>query len=455
MRKQKKIILISANRHKDPYPVYPLGLSYLKSYLENTLPDFQVEIIDCNLVDMGQLASHIECKNPDYIGISFRNVDGANSLKEGNFLAGYKEIVDVVRKHSKAPLIIGGAGFSIFPSLFMEKMGADYGIVGEGEESLRQLIEKLDKNESVNDVEGLISFGSREEDILSHRCYLDQLDLRFEDDLVDYYWKYSGMLNIQTKRGCPYNCIYCSYPMIDGRQVRTLDASLVVDNMARLKRDKGINYFFFTDSVFNIKDSYNQELAECLIKADLNISWGAYFSPRNIQDESMALYKKSGLTHVEFGTESFSDEVLQSYGKNFTFEKILNASEICLKNDVYYAHFLILGGHGESRKSLRETFENSKKIRYSVFFPYVGMRVYPQTELHRIAISEKVISPDDTLVDPYYYVSPDFDLNLARTLAIESEKAWIFPDDPQSEMMDLLRLKRKKKGPIWEYLRKP
>ncbi|MEG1586349.1 MAG: lipid biosynthesis B12-binding/radical SAM protein [Bacteroidales bacterium] len=455
MRKHKQILLISANRHKEPYPVYPLGLSYLKSYLENTLPGFQTEIIDCNLVDMEQLGRLIKMKNPDYVGISFRNVDGANSLKEGNFFAGYREIVDVVRANTTAPLIIGGAGFSIFPSLFMAKMEADYGIVGEGEESLRQLIEMLDQQKLDDKIEGLVLPELPQQDILPHQCYLDRLDLRFEEDLVDYYWKFSGMLNIQTKRGCPYNCVYCSYPTIDGRQVRTLDAELVVDNMARLKRDKNINYFFFTDSVFNLKDSYNQELAECLIKADLNISWGAYFSPRNIKDEAMGLYKKSGLTHVEFGTESFSDEVLQSYGKNFTFEKILSASDICLKNDIYYAHFLILGGYGESERSLRETFENSKKIRYSVFFPYVGMRVYPQTELHRIVIAENIISPDHSLVDPYYYVAPEFDLDLARRLSVESGKAWVFPDDPQSEMMDLLRLKRKKKGPIWEYLRKP
>lgn len=452
---QKRILFVSANRHKEPYPVYPLGLSYLKTYLEENLNGYEIQIADCNMETPEELKKRIALFKPHYVGISLRNVDGANSLEEGNFMKGYKEITDAIREATRVPLIIGGAGFSIFPELFMEELGADYGIAGEGEYALKRLINALDGGLPTEGIEGLIHPRNKACGTKSHTSYLDRLEVRFDDNLADYYWKYSGMLNIQTKRGCPYHCIYCSYPVIDGRKVRTLDPELIVDNMARLKRDKGIYYFFFTDSVFNIQNSYNAALAECMIKNRLDVKWGAYFTPGNINDEMISLYKASGLTHVEFGTESFSDPVLKSYGKNFNFGQVLDASEVCLKHNVYYAHFLILGGHGETRDTVRETFERSKQIRYSVFFPFIGMRIYPQTRLQKIAINEGLIGVDDPLVEPRYYISPDFDLEEAKMLAQQTGKAWLFPDDPKGDIVNRLRIQKNKKGPIWEYLRMP
>lgn len=450
----KKIILISANRFCVPYPVYPIGLSYLKTYLCANLSDeFQVSMLDANMYSNDELFQKLKEENPFFVGVSFRNVDGANSLEEGNFLEGYVQIVNTVRKATSAPISIGGSGFSIFPEYFMQKTGADYGIVGEGELSLKELIEKLSKKEDVSDIEGLI-FPGESKPKLPHKKYVSSLDVRFEEDLVDYYWKYSGMLNIQTKRGCPYNCVYCSYPVIDGRKIRTLDPDKIVSNIKYLKETKKINYFFFTDSVFNICDEFNIELANKLIEADVKIRWGAYFSPKNLPEEHLKLFKESGLTHIEFGTESLSDEALKAYGKNFTFADIKKASDLCVKHGVYYAHFLILGGYGETEKTIEETINNSKLLESTVYFPYIGMRIYPHTGLHQIAIKEGIISADDDLVEPKYYITKDFNLEKVRKMALATEKAWVFPDDPANEMMDVFRLKKNKKGPIWEYLRK-
>ena len=161
--------------------------------------------------------------------------------------------------------------------------------------------------------------------------------MEFEPELTGYYWKRSGMLNIQTKRGCPYECIYCSYPHIDGRCVRTMDPEIIAENILRAKRDYGINYLFFTDSVFNIRPEYNVRLAETLIRRGTNVAWGAYFSPRGIDAEQMRLFRASGLTHIEFGTESFCDRTLEAYGKRFTFGDVVRASRLALDNGVYYA----------------------------------------------------------------------------------------------------------------------
>ena len=125
------ILLVSANRHTSPYPVYPLGLSYLKTYLERTISGIRVDMADCNLLTDGQLAERIRMLAPRYIGLSLRNVDGANSLDRRGFLPQYRALADVIRAASDAPLIIGGAGFSIYPEAFMRELGADYGYMFE------------------------------------------------------------------------------------------------------------------------------------------------------------------------------------------------------------------------------------------------------------------------------------------------------------------------------------
>ena len=169
----------------------------------------------------------------------------------------------------------------------------------------------------------------------------------------------------------------------------------------------------------------------------------------------MSLYKRSGLTHIEFGTESFCDETLSSYGKQFTFDDVLRSSELALKHNVFYSHFLILAGWGETKEQLSATIENSKRLKHTVIFPYIGMRIYPNTLLHKRAVAEGGIDENDDLIDPKYYITKDFDLEQTRISAFATGKAWIFPDTPQDEIVKILKLKRNKKGPLWEYLRKP
>ena len=487
------ILLISANRHTSPYPVYPLGISYLKTYLERTISGIRVDTADCNLLTDEELAERIRTLAPRYIGVSLRNVDGANSLDRRGFLPEYKALIDVIRAASDAPLIIGGAGFSIYPQAFMRELGADYGIHGEGEGPLAELIGALERGETGADIPAVYTRDGRtgnrctengsagneytENGSAGNKCtengrtengpagngrtgngrrsYLPAIEVEFEPELTGYYWKRSGMLNIQTKRGCPYECIYCSYPHIDGRCVRTMDPEIIAENILRAKRDYGINYLFFTDSVFNIRPEYNVRLAETLIRRGTNVAWGAYFSPRGIDAEQMRLFRASGLTHIEFGTESVCDRTLEAYGKRFTFGDVVRASRLALDNGVYYAHFLILGGYGDTREHVRETIENSRRLEYTVMFPYAGMRIYPHTRLAELAAREGVVAPDDDLLAPAYYIAPDFDLEEARSAAAATGKAWVFPDDPQSALVDTLRLKRNKKGPLWEYLRKP
>lgn len=449
--KKTKILLISANIFKIPYPVYPLGISYLKTYFESNRPDFEVKLFDFNLQSTNELIAELNSFLPDFVGISMRNVDSVNSLNSESFIGHYKKIIETVKQNSKAVTVAGGSGFSIFPEKLYNELGTDFGIYGEGEESLQQLIDSIQNKTDYSKIEGLVFKKNGQTIFNSKTKFLKSLDLSFDVDFLDFYWKQSGMLNIQTKRGCPYKCIYCTYPLIEGRNVRMLDSDKIVETLKVLYFDKGIDYMFFTDSVFNINNDYNYELAEKIIKSNIKIRWGAYFTIKNLPEDLLVLLKKAGLVHIEFGTESLSDSTLQSYGKHFTVSEIIEKSNLCNKLEIDFAHFLILGGYGETNETIKETFENSKKINHSVFFPFVGMRIYPGTKLCEYAVNEGIITTNDDLLEPKYYISKEVNLENMKLQAKATGRRWVFPDEDLSSVMMKMRAKNKK-GPLWEYL---
>jgi len=339
------LLLISVNRFANPYPVYPLGISYLISYLEERLPEIEIRVFDINLHTTDELTQYLIDFKPDYTGVSLRNVDDVNSMARESFLAGYKEITDLIRQTIDTTLIIGGSAFSIFPRELFSFFCPDYGIYGEGEESLLDLLKSLNRGNPDLHIEGLVYQNGEGIQVNPRNHFLHTLDLGFSSDLVNFYWDRSGMMNVQTKRGCPYNCIYCTYPLIEGSQVRTLNAGKIVESLERLYYDRHVDYVFFRDSVFNLDREFNQDLAEKILRSGIHMKWGAYFSPHNLNREDLELYIRSGLTHIEFGTESLSDSTLKHYRKHFSVDEVVEVSAMCNELKVYFAHFLILGGY--------------------------------------------------------------------------------------------------------------
>jgi len=449
--KKNKILFISANQHTVPYPVYPIGLSYIATYLKEKLTNYEFQLVDLNLKSVADVKEIIKEYDPKYIGISFRNVDDVNSYNREFFINHYKNLVDNIRQVTDAKIVVGGSGFSIFPELMFKRLNPDFGVYGEGEETMFKLITALDNNEDYSNINRLI-YNQNDQVIFNKKeSYFSDLSLNFDEDIIDFYWQKSGMLNIQTKRGCPYNCIYCTYPVIEGKKVRTLNTDKIVETLKKLYYQKGIDYVFFTDSVFNIKNEYNYELADKIIHSGIKIKWGGYFTFTNFNEDLLVLLKKSGLSHIEFGTESISDTSLKNYGKNFTVNDILEKSALCNKLEIDFAHFLILGGYGETDETINETFENSKRIERSVFFPFVGMRIYPGTKLHEYAIAEGKLDINDDLIEPKYYISDKVNYDNLKERAKNTGKRWVFPDEDTSSIINRLRL-RNKKGPLWEYL---
>ncbi|MBA4393573.1 MAG: B12-binding domain-containing radical SAM protein, partial [Desulfobacca sp.] len=394
-----KVLLISANTVRVPYTIYPLGLDYVAGAISER---HSVKIFDANMVkEVTTLIKTIHDFAPHLIGISLRNIDNVEITNTKSFLKKYQDLVDIIREHSQAPIVLGGSGFTIFPGKMMDLLQADYGIIGEGER-LSLLLDALESGERIFDLPGVISRGNQE--AFPTPWEIPFKRARASEEMANFYIAHGGMLNLQTKRGCPYQCIYCTYPHIDGRDLRLIPADEVGDQARELER-AGAKYLFVTDSVFNSSYTHSLEVARAFVQKGIAIPWGAYLAPTKAPQKYYQRLREAGLTHAEFGTESLSDAMLAAYQKPFRVDQVFEAHASALEAELHVAHYILLGGPGETEETVRETLHNAEKLTKTVIFFFCGIRIYPHTRLYDLALEEGQITKSSDLLEPVFYQS--------------------------------------------------
>ena len=146
-----KVLLISANRLQEPYPVYPVGLDYVAGAIKEA---HEVKTIDLNtLSGNGELVDLLKAFAPRVTGISLRNIDNTDTTDPRGFMGEYVDLVRILREHSDAKIILGGSGFTIFPDRILDLLEADYGIIGDFEEvvpAFNQSLKEIIKEQSVS-----------------------------------------------------------------------------------------------------------------------------------------------------------------------------------------------------------------------------------------------------------------------------------------------------------------
>lgn len=393
-----RILLISANRVTTPYAVYPLGMAVIAAALKNAGHHAkQVDLLAGGGSTDG-LIQIVDLYDPDYIGISIRNIDNVDSTVSGGnwYIEETRQLISQLRKMTSVPIILGGPAFSILPETILEYTKADYGIVGEGERAIIQLINDLKANLAESKVIHQKSPYLRKGQILSP-CW--------DETLCQFYLAQSGLLNLHTKRGCPYQCAYCSYPQLEGSRLRPRPVEAVIEDIRHLT-DLGKNRpIFFTDSVFNDKAGYYLTLAEEIIRSDLKIEWYGYFRPTGMGLKELRLLKRAGLSAMEIGSDGMADATLEGLNKQFSFESIEEIDRLCHSAQIPAAHFFMAGGPNETEQTVKEGLINIGRLNKSVVFLFSGIRILPNTLLHKQALMEEIVSPGDNLLKPRYYFS--------------------------------------------------
>ncbi len=442
-----KVFLLSTNYTTEPYPVYPLGMAIIAGALEagghtTRQCDFLVSGKSCAAV-----AAAVNEFQPDVISLSLRNIDNADSFTQESswYLAQALELVKLLRSCSKAPIIVGGSAFTIMPEEILGYLGCDYGVSGEGEGLICSLVERLAAGQKV----ARLSHGDAAP--LTGGAIGSPLYLK---ELVDFYLGESGQINLQTKRGCPHRCVYCTYPGIEGNRFRPLEAERAVDEIAAAQRDFGVNSFFFVDSIFNDEQGHYLQFARELERRNLGISWTGFFRPKGLGREELQLLKRSGLTALELGTDAASDTTLAGLKKDFTIADVLAVNAACVAEKLPAAHYIMFGGPDETEQTVREGLRNIEQIEASVVFAFSGLRILSGTELHTRAIADGVIPADQKLLMPAYYFSPAVDPQQMNGLILKTfrqRREWIFPPEEGQKRLVVMR-RFGFRGLLWDQL---
>lgn len=448
------MLLISLNRSTVPERVFPLGLSYLSASLRQAGHD--VRWFDC-LEDPGSVEGVVSEYQPDFAGISLRNIDDVQIRRRETFFEPLAEVCEAIRRRGSCPVILGGSGFSLFPERLLELSGADYGIQGEGEESLVALVRALSRGEDPTRVAGLVYRHNGGIVANPPRRASEGVPLTSEDRparLAGRYLEAGGMLNLQTQRGCSHVCAYCTYPLIEGRAARRRPPEAVAEEMTLLEA-AGAQYVFLVDSIFNSSPQHVVETCEALVRRKSRMRWGCFLRPQGLTPELMRLMVRAGLAHIEFGSDSFCDAVLAAYAKHLTFEDILESSQLARAEQIDYCHYLICGGPGETWETLEAGFANSRRLPDAVVMAVVGMRIYPGTPLARLAEREGQIGRETDLLHPVYYLAPGLSAEAVFGRLVEFARAspnWIVgsADAAYERLVQRLRA-RGVLGPLWSY----
>ncbi len=414
-----RVLLISANTEKISMTTLPLGLACVaaatkKSGHEVAMLDLQVEK-DTRSV----LRETIEGFRPDIIGISVRNIDDQNMEHPKFLLEKARQIVARCRSLSRAKIVLGGAGYSIFPEGALSFLGADMGIQGEGEVAFPTLIARMEQNADLSGVFGLYLPGQGLQCKRRFAKNLDTLPLP-ETDLwslpsqKDELW-----MPVQTRRGCPLNCSYCSTGAIEGRALRRHSPEAIVRWIARWRK-AGIHQFFFVDNTFNLPPSPAKEICRKLIDHGLNIKWWSILYPKNVDKELVELMSKAGCEQVSIGFESGSERILKNMNKRFTLKEVRQISRMLSDHGIRRMGFLLLGSPGETRESVEESLVFADSLKLESLKITVGVRIYPHTSLAKMAVDEGVIAPHDDLLFPRFYLARGLEDWLPKTL-----KSWM------------------------------
>ncbi|MDP3732706.1 MAG: radical SAM protein [Candidatus Omnitrophota bacterium] len=409
--KERKILFIEPPFYrlfKNTYSLdrYPLSLGYLAALVRKNT---NWEAIVYN----ADFSPHSESQEVSYLaGAGFDNY--LNSLKEPSMpiwgevkraIRQYKPTVVgisaksqnftsacIVAKLAKEVdegimVIIGGPHPSMVGSETLKCSTIDFGVKGEGEITIVELLNAIDSGDSFDSIKGLIY---RKNDLIIEnplREFIKDLDsLPFPyahaEEVLKDFDKYpkAAFGYIFATRGCPYNCFFCGSRNIWSRQVRFRSPENVAEEIKALQRE-GIRLFYFVDDNFGVNKQYINDLCKALIEHCPGIKWNCEFHVKLVDEESISLMKQAGCFLIQIGIESGNNEILKKMRKNITIEEAYAAARTIKKYGIQLQAFFIIGFPQETEATLNDTVRAMKKIKcdvltYSIFTPYPGTEAF-------------------------------------------------------------------------------
>lgn len=405
------VLLLQSFLSGNETPIYPLGLACLKSELEG----MNVRVFDPNIQVRHthqlypKLSEIVSSFQPDVVGISLRNIDSTNKRKVVFYYEEFVNLLAQLKSLTSAVIVVGGTGFSMFADVIMTtRPEIDYGIYLEGEKTFPVLLQNLTTPQNVPSVyyrrdQEIVFTGTREKIPFENIRVPDMTAVPLTE-----FSKFPESIGVETKRGCPFQCIYCPYGFLNGRSYRLRDPERIVDGLESMVKTTGLSSFAFTDSIFNIPVDHAKAILKEMIRRKLNLQWSAWFNERELDRDFIHVAIKAGCRNFIFSPDGFSDITLNKLGKQISKRDILRGFRLMSDTkgcEISYNFFKNPPGQSLTAFIALVLFCIKAKWRMGkrVHFEFNSLRVEPHTLLYDLAVSEKIIPPGDDVLRPVYY----------------------------------------------------
>ncbi len=431
--------------------VAPLGLGAVAASARER--GHEVRLLDLNLEpDAPQALAAALSDQPDAIGVGLRNIDPLANRRH-SFLPAFASVLETVtRLAPDAPIIVGGAGFSMFPRVLMERYPAiDVGVVLEGEETFPEVLCRLGRRramaaapraEEVAGLPGTIvrvarpagdgpfadgndpgagataspeAVGGLVVGATRPRLPAEQLDRvrSWLPALVSPYREstsYAPAAGVETKRGCPLRCSYCVYPALQGRRLRFRSPATIAREVQSLHEEAGIEWVHFTDPVLNVPAPHFRELCRELIARRVPVRWTGFFREDALTAADARLAVQAGCAAFQFSGDGTCDATLARLRKGLRLDDILSAARHAAATEALSVYHFMVNVPGTDAAVVRRAHELVERLHelHSAranlgAIVLNNLRVYPGTPLAQELRSQGWAVADEDLLYPTYH----------------------------------------------------
>jgi radical SAM superfamily enzyme YgiQ (UPF0313 family) len=362
-----------------------IGLCSLAAYIREQ--GFETQLLDAYNLGLTPKAAlgQVLKFSPTHVGIT------AMSSNIG-FAADFAALLK--RSRPGIVTIIGGTHITSMPEETMERFpDFDIGVLGEGEETLKEILALPANTEQLDRVKGIIyrdkNGGLKKTDTRPFIKDLDQLPYPAWDLLPDFPHRYRltptnfkrlPAASMVASRGCPYRCSFCDRSVF-GNQCRFFSADYVIGMIEELREKYGIREICFYDDTFTVNRQRLVHFCEYFIKNKKKLSWSCLGRVDFADQELLRLMKKAGCWLISYGIESASQEILDLYRKKTTIQQIETAVKATKRAGIRTRGFFIIGGPLETTDTIKELEDLLKRIslddiHLSFYTPIPGSELY-------------------------------------------------------------------------------
>lgn len=365
-----------------PYP--PLGLLYISAFLKQHA--VKTMVFDSTFSSFEALKDSLVRNKPALVALYANLMTKINLIKIIRFIRSERELL-----HTK--IVLGGPDVTYNKENYMNA-GADFLIIGEGEQTMLELSLAISNSSSVEEITGLVHWKEWEMVVNPPRIKIKQVDeLPMPDreaiELDQYLstWKNrhgSSTISLSTQRGCPYTCNWCS-TAVYGQSYRRRSAKLVADEVEHLIERYAPDSLWFVDDVFTVSHKWISELHEEFITRNIHISFECITRAERLTDDVLTQLKEMGCSKIWIGAESGSQKIIDEMDRrvdvNIVREQIRKAREVGIGTGT----FIMLGYPNETMSDIKETVHHLKTsnpdhFTITVAYPIAGTSLYEQVK---------------------------------------------------------------------------